>query len=138
MERAGATTRSAEVHLRAGGATAASRSWVSRWLAGEVPADDAQIALLLEHCDSEAVAEAASFLAGGTFVRGEASTGSVLGALAVHAECHAGAMSALTRAIDDGVLTDVERAAVLAALDAEAQALAALRARVAATSDGRR
>jgi hypothetical protein len=65
MERAGATTRSAEVHLRAGGATAASRSWVSRWLAGEVPADDAQIALLLEHCDSEAVAEAASFLAGG-------------------------------------------------------------------------
>jgi hypothetical protein len=138
MERAGATTRSAEVHLAAGGARASSRTWVSRWLAGEVAADDAQVALLLEHCDSEAVAEAAAFLAGGTFVRGEASTGSVLGALAVHAECHAGAMSALTRAIDDGVLTDVERAAVLAALDAEAQALAALRARVAATSDGRR
>lgn len=138
MQRAGATTRSAEVHLAAHGARVFSRSWVSRWLAGEAEADEVQIALLLEHCDSVAVAEAAAFLAGGTFVRGESPTGSVLGALAVHVQRHAGALSTLSAALDDGRISPAERAAVLAALDEEAQALAALRARVAATTDGGR
>lgn len=132
MEHAGATVRSAEVHLRAGGAAVWSRSWVSRWLAGEAPADDAQIALLLEHCDSDAVARAAAWLAGGTYVRGVEGSSSLLGALAAHAERHASAVAMLSRALDDGLVDADERDAVLTALDAEIASLSSLRARVAA------